>query len=49
MMKRKNKFPLKPLLLIALVVLVGVMVFNSGVLEDIGLLKGNIPDRKSVV
>mgnify|MGYP004704054437 CR=1 FL=1 len=49
MMKRKNKFPLKPLLLIALVVLVGVMVFNSGVLEDIGLLKGNIPDDIGIV
>lgn len=48
-MKRRSKFPLKQILLVMVLVLAGVMIFNSGVLVDIGLLKGNIPDDIGIV
>ena len=44
MRRRKSRLPIKPILLIAVLIVVGMMIFNSGLLVDIGLLKGNIPD-----
>lgn len=45
-MRRRNRspFPFKPILAIIVIVLLGVMLFNSGLLVKIGLLKGNIPE-----
>ncbi len=43
-MRRQNKFPIKPIMIVLLVVLLGVMIFNSGVLVKIGLLKSGIPE-----
>ena len=44
MRRKRNPVPLKPILVVAVIVLIGIMVYNSGVLIDIGLLKGNIPE-----
>lgn len=44
MRRKRNPVPFKPLLVVAVIVLIGIMVYNSGVLIDIGLLKGNIPE-----
>lgn len=45
-MRRRNRspFPIKPILAVIVIVLLGVMLFNSGLLVKIGLLKGNIPE-----
>lgn len=43
-MRRQNKFPIKPILIVLLIVLLGVMIYNSGVLVSIGLLKSDIPE-----
>ena len=44
MRRKRNPVPFKPILVVAVIVLIGIMVYNSGVLIDIGLLKGNIPE-----
>ncbi len=44
MRRRKSQFPFKPILAVIVIALLGVMLFNSGLLVKIGLLKGNIPD-----
>jgi uncharacterized protein YvpB len=43
-MRRQNKFPIKPILILLLIVLLGVMIYNSGVLVSIGLMKSDIPE-----
>ncbi|MBE0451202.1 MAG: C39 family peptidase [Clostridia bacterium] len=43
-MRRQNKFPIKSVLIALLIVLLGVMIYNSGVLVKIGLLKSGIPE-----
>ena len=43
-MRRQNKFPIKPIMIVLLIVLLGVMIYNSGVLVKIGLLKSGIPE-----
>lgn len=43
-MKRQNKFPIKPIMIVLLIVLLGVMLYNSGVLVSIGLMKSGIPE-----
>ena len=44
MRRNRNPFPFKAIIIILAIVLAGTMVYNSGVLIDIGLLKGKIPD-----
>ncbi len=44
MRRKRNAFPIKAVLLGLVLVLAGIMVFNSGVLVDLGLLKSNIPE-----
>ncbi len=43
-MRYKRKSPIVPIILVLALVLAGVMTYNSGILVDIGLMKGNIPE-----
>ncbi len=45
MRRRKSQFPFKPIMAIFVIVLLGLMLFNSGLLVKIGLLKGKIPEN----
>lgn len=42
--RSKSQFPIKQILAIVVIILLGVMLFNSGLLVKIGLLKGKIPE-----
>ncbi len=44
MRRNRSRLPIKPVLIVAVLLIIGTMIFNSGILVDIGLLKGNIPD-----
>lgn len=44
MRRKKSAFPLKAVVIGIILVLVGIMVYNSGVLVDLGLLKSGIPE-----
>ncbi|HAS74306.1 MAG TPA: hypothetical protein DCS67_09200 [Clostridiales bacterium UBA8960] len=44
MRRNRTKLPIKPFLFVAAIVLAGIMIFNSGLLVSMGLMKGNIPE-----
>lgn len=48
MRRRRKTFPFKPILFILVLGLVGVMIFNSGVLIQLGILKNDIPESLGI-
>lgn len=44
MKRNRSRLLIKPILLIAALILTGIMIFNSGLLVSMGLMKGNIPE-----
>ncbi|GAB6106396.1 C39 family peptidase [Fusibacter bizertensis] len=44
MRRSRSRLPIKPVLIVVVLLVLGTMIFNSGILVDIGLLKGNIPE-----
>lgn len=44
MKRKRSKLPIKQVFLVAALILTGIMVFNSGLLVSMGLMKGSIPE-----
>ena len=44
MRRKRRSVPILPILFVFLVVMIGIIIYNSGLLVTIGLLEGNIPD-----
>ena len=44
MRRKRSAFPIKAVLISLVFILAGVMVFNSGLLVDLGILKSGIPE-----
>lgn len=48
MRRKRSKLPIKPFLLMVALLLAGIMVYNSGLLVSMGLMKGNIPEELGI-